>query len=153
MGVSTAAGDVAAPSEAPSAPAPDGYSAPPPPSVGSASLPPLRPPAPPPVPVDAAAAGDADAERQALLRQLDLLRLKFKQSVIPPDIERQDTTAVRLIVERNLINLKRVRARTPLVGLVWTRGARRATWPCTNWAWQRSSWSWSLCWPASRAST
>lgn len=56
----------------------------------------------------------ADSERQALLRQLDLLRLKFKQSVIPADIERQDTTAVRLIVERNLVNLKRTRDRTPI---------------------------------------
>ena len=50
-----------------------------------------------------------DTEREALLRQLDLLRLKFKQSVIPPDIETQATPAVRLIVERNLVNLKRAR--------------------------------------------
>jgi hypothetical protein len=38
---------------------------------------PPRPPTPPPLDEDA-------TEREALLRQLDLLRLKFKQSVIPP---------------------------------------------------------------------
>jgi hypothetical protein len=50
-----------------------------------------------------------DTERQNLLRQLDLLRLKFKQSVIPQDIETQPTPAVRCIIERNLVNLKRAR--------------------------------------------
>ena len=50
-----------------------------------------------------------DSERETLLRQLDLLRLKFKQSVIPPDIEGQTTSAVRKVVERNLVNLKRAR--------------------------------------------
>jgi hypothetical protein len=69
------------------------------------------PPPPPPVATDDTAdgGGPAEGERQTLLRQLDLLRLKFKQSVIPADIETQATPAVRLVVERNLLNLKRCR--------------------------------------------
>ena len=62
------------------------------------------PPSSAPPPAD-----DRDTERESLLRQLDLLRLKFKQSVIPPDIENQATPAVRVVVERNLTNLKRAR--------------------------------------------
>lgn len=80
-----------------------------------------------------------DMERQALLGQLDLLRLKFKQSsgrpgmhsahprlasVIPVDIEQQHTPVVKMVVERictfaciqkrqwpgpNLVQLKRAR--------------------------------------------
>lgn len=57
-------------------------------------------------PVDA---GDA-LERQKLLGDLDLLRMKFKKSVIPPDIEKQNTATVRLILERNFVQLKRHRA-------------------------------------------
>ena len=48
-------------------------------------------------------------ERQTLLRQLDLLRLRFKQSIIPKDIENQRTPVVKLVVERNLAQLKRAR--------------------------------------------
>jgi len=48
-------------------------------------------------------------ERQQLLKQLDVLRLKFKEHVIPSNIENQDTRAVRLVVERNLLQLKRAR--------------------------------------------
>lgn len=51
----------------------------------------------------------ADVDRHALLRQLDMLRLKFKENVIPPNIEQEDTQVVRLVVERNLIQLKRAR--------------------------------------------
>lgn len=47
-------------------------------------------------------------ERETLLRQLDMLRMKFKQSVIPPDVETQHTPVVRMIVERNLLQLKPV---------------------------------------------
>ena len=64
---------------------------------------------PPPEP---AAGDDADGvERQALLRQLDLLRVKFRQSIIPDNIEAQATAAVRTVVERNLLNLKRAQPR------------------------------------------
>jgi hypothetical protein len=49
-------------------------------------------------------------ERQGLLQKLDLLRLKFKQSIIPTDIERQKTPVVRMVMERNMLQLKRVRA-------------------------------------------
>lgn len=65
-------------------------------------------PPPPPAPPVAPEAADI-MERQTLLRQLDLLRLKFKQSIIPPDIETQATPTVRLVVERNLTNLRRCR--------------------------------------------
>lgn len=79
---------------------------------GSGSVP--KPPAPPAssssVPLAAGLGGDDDpTERQTLLRQLDLLRMKFRQSVIPPDIETQTTPAVRLVVERNLVCLRRAR--------------------------------------------
>ena len=52
---------------------------------------------------------EEDIERQALLRQLDLLRMRFKQSVIPGDIERQRTPVVKMVVERNLVQLRRAR--------------------------------------------
>jgi hypothetical protein len=52
----------------------------------------------------------AAIERQKLLSDLDHLRMKFKKSVIPPDIERQNTATVRLILERNFVQLKRHRA-------------------------------------------
>ena len=45
-------------------------------------------------------------ERQTLLRQLDVLRLRFKQSIIPKDIEHQKTGVVKLVVERNLARTK-----------------------------------------------
>ena len=83
--------------EAAAAPVPPPSSAPP----AAASVPAAATEPPPPM--------DDTVEREALLRQLDLLRLKFKQSIIPPDIETKATPAVRLIVERNLTNLKRHR--------------------------------------------
>ena len=49
-------------------------------------------------------------ERQALLRQLDLLRMRFNQSVIPGDIEKQRTPVVKLVVEQNLVQLQRARS-------------------------------------------
>lgn len=77
----------------------------------------LDPPAPaaptPPQPLPDSQGGAEESERETLLRQLDLLRLKFKQSVIPTDIETQTTPAVRLVVERNLVNLKRARTIPP----------------------------------------
>ena len=79
-----------------------------PPPISMAETEP-HPYVPPPVPPTPSPSVPEDTEREALLRQLDLLRLKFKQSVIPPDIETQATPAVRLIVERNLVNLKRAR--------------------------------------------
>lgn len=88
---------------------------PPPTTVGDTEA--GMPPPPPPLeatgggigPAAPADPGAHDEEREALLRQLDLLRMRFKQSVIPPDVEQRDTAAVRLIVERNLVSLKRTR--------------------------------------------
>ena len=99
---------------------------------------PPPPPSPPPPPPDF-------EERQTLLRQLDLLRLKFKQSVIPPDIETQTTPAVRSVVERNLLSLKR--CRNPGSG----RRCRDTTLPggispCTSWASPPFWWCSSSCW-------
>ena len=82
---------------------------PPPISVAETEPQPSMPLPQPQVPPTPSPSVPEDTEREALLRQLDLLRLKFKQSVIPPDIETQATPAVRLIVERNLVNLKRAR--------------------------------------------
>lgn len=92
-----------------------------PPAPSSAAAPPSS--APEPAPTGAA---DDSVERQTLLRQLDLLRVKFRQSIIPNDIETQATAAVRSVVERNLVNLKRARNvamhRRPLP-CMWSPGA------------------------------
>ena len=66
---------------------PESPSVPPPPVEEPSVVPPtedIPPTAPPPNPTPNAEEVD---ERDALLRQLDLLRLKFKQSIIPRDIE------------------------------------------------------------------
>ena len=92
---SPSARSTAASSPPPPAPAPSRR------SVRRASTPPTNP--------SRRQTVDEDVERQTLLRQLDLLRLKFKQSIIPNDIERQKTPVVKLVVERNMIQLKRAR--------------------------------------------
>ena len=81
----------------------------PPPHTTVPSAPPSEPaptgaPEDPPPPAPRPPLPDTDStERQTLLRQLDLLRVKFKQSVIPPDIEAYPTASVRSVVERNLV--------------------------------------------------
>lgn len=65
---------------------------------------------PPPLPTTQRAHADGpDLDRQALLKQLDVLRMKFKENVIPANIEQEETHVVRLVVERNLLQLKRAR--------------------------------------------
>lgn len=76
-------------------------------------------------------------ERQQLLKQLDVLRLKFKEHVIPPNIENEDTRAVRLVVERNLLQLKRARN----VAMYRTGQPRSRVCSVINWGWPPSWWS------------
>lgn len=117
------------------------------PAVAAAAGAPRKPP-----PSEAAGAGPAPVskglaaeeeqmERQALLRQLDVLRLKFKQSIIPVDIEQQHLPVVK----------GRGRPGRPAGpcgrwswSATWRSSNGRATWPCTRrrahppgWVWAR----------------
>ena len=95
-------------------------------------------------------------ERQTLLRQLDLLRLKFKPAIIPDNIENERTPIVRMVaagrflsrkegsrvlpVERNLLQIKRARNVA-----MWPGGGDNASSPPsvpTSLVWPPSS-SWS----------
>ena len=101
------------------------------------ATPPDKPPrGPPAAPAGAPPTQEEQMERQNLLRQLDLLRLKFKQSIIPTDIEQQHLPVVKMVVERNLAQLKRARN----VAMCPGRGCRQPRPAPTSWAW-RPSWS------------
>lgn len=50
-----------------------------------------------------------EEERNDLLERLDKLRLKFKNSAIPQDIESKETHIMRAVLHRNIVQLKRAR--------------------------------------------